>query len=69
MGSLGFLAGPPLIGFVADGISLPWALAMLVLGALVVFALARRATARTEPEPAVVERNVRSEAYCEAAVR
>ena len=69
MGSLGFLAGPPLIGFVADAISLPWALAMLIVGAVVVFALARRATARTEQEPAVVERNVRGEAYCEAAVR
>ena len=51
MGSLGFLAGPPIIGFVADAISLPWALAMLIAGAVVVFALARRATARTEPEP------------------
>ena len=49
MGSLGFLAGPPIIGFVADASSLPWALAMLIAGAVVVFALARRATARTEP--------------------
>jgi fucose permease len=53
MGSLGFLAGPPVIGFLADAISLPWALALLIAGAVVVFALARRATARTEPaEPA-----------------
>jgi beta-phosphoglucomutase-like phosphatase (HAD superfamily)/fucose permease len=44
MGSLGFLAGPPLIGFVAGAISLPWALASLVLGAAAIFALARRAT-------------------------
>ena len=51
MGSLGFLAGPPIIGFAADAISLPWALAMLIAGAAVVFALARRATARTETEP------------------
>jgi len=51
MGSLGFLAGPPVIGFAADAISLPWALAMLIAGAVAVFALARRATARTEPEP------------------
>ena len=43
MGSLGFLAGPPIIGFLADQISLPWALALLILGAVVVFALARRA--------------------------
>jgi MFS family permease len=44
MGSLGFLAGPPLIGFMADVISLPWALGSLTLGAAAVFALARRAT-------------------------
>jgi fucose permease len=50
MGSLGFLAGPPVIGVLADAVSLPWALATLILGAAVVFALARRATARTEPE-------------------
>jgi fucose permease len=47
MGSLGFLAGPPLIGFVADAASLPWALAMLIPGATAVFALARRAAGRT----------------------
>jgi fucose permease len=52
MGSLGFLAGPPLIGFVADAISLPWALAMLIIGAAVVFALARRAAGRSEAPPA-----------------
>jgi MFS family permease len=52
MGSLGFLAGPPVIGVLADTVSLPWALATLILGAVVVFALARRATARTEPERA-----------------
>jgi fucose permease len=69
MGSLGFLAGPPVIGVLADAISLPWALATLIGGAVVVFALARRATARTQPEPDVAERDVRSEAYYEAAVR
>jgi fucose permease len=56
MGSLGFLAGPPFIGFLADATSLPWALATLVVGAIVVFALARRAAGRTitdvPPEPA-----------------
>jgi len=52
MGSLGFLAGPPVIGVLADVISLPGALATLILGAAVVFALARRATARTQPTPA-----------------
>jgi fucose permease len=52
MGSLGFLAGPPVIGVLADAVSLPWALATLILGAAVVFALARRAAGRTRPAPA-----------------
>jgi HAD superfamily hydrolase (TIGR01509 family) len=58
MGSLGFLAGPPLIGFAADVTSLPWALASLTLGTAVVFALARRATGgpAAEPERAPAER-------------
>jgi fucose permease len=43
MGSLGFLAGPPLIGFLADATTLPWALGTLVGGAVVLFALAGRA--------------------------
>jgi fucose permease len=51
MGSLGFLAGPPFIGFLADATSLPWALSTLVLGAVAVFALARRATRRTLAPP------------------
>jgi hypothetical protein len=51
MGSLGFLAGPPVIGFLADALSLPWALSTLILGAAVVFALARRATGRTQAAP------------------
>jgi fucose permease len=55
MGSLGFLAGPPFIGFLADATSLPWALATLILGAAVVFALARRAAGRTQAEPAQEE--------------
>ena len=50
MGSLGFLAGPPVIGVLADALSLPWALSMLILGAAVVFALARRATGRTQAD-------------------
>ena len=53
MGSLGFLAGPPFIGFLADATSLAWALATLVIAAAIVFALARRATAHTVPEAAV----------------
>jgi fucose permease len=69
MGSLGFLAGPPVIGVLADATSLPWALATLILGAVVVFALARRATARTTPEVPGAEHDARSEAYFEAAVR
>jgi fucose permease len=51
MGSLGFFAGPPVIGVLADAVSLPWALASLILGAAVVFALARRAAGRSGPEP------------------
>jgi hypothetical protein len=51
MGSLGFLAGPPVIGVIADASSLPWALSLLILGAIVVFALAKRANAHTTPEP------------------
>jgi len=51
MGSLGFLAGPPFIGFLADAVSLPWALATLIAGAAVVLALARRAVAHGDPEP------------------
>ena len=52
MGSLGFLAGPPLIGFLADATSLPWALALLILAAVVVFALSDRAVARGSRAPA-----------------
>src|SRR5688572_14261176 len=52
MGSLGFLAGPPVIGVLADLISLPWALTTLIAGAVIVFVLARRATAGME-EPGV----------------
>jgi fucose permease len=51
MGSLGFLAGPPVIGFLADATSLPWALSTLIGGAAIVCALARRATGRAQPEP------------------
>jgi fucose permease len=49
MGSLGFLAGPPVIGVLADALSLPWALSLLILGAVVVFTLSRRAMGRAEP--------------------
>jgi fucose permease len=52
MGSLGFLAGPPVIGFLADAVSLPWALSMLILFAAIVFALARRAAGEREPAAA-----------------
>ena len=48
MGSFGFLIGPPIIGVLADAVSLPWALTTLILAAAVVFALARRAAG--EPE-------------------
>jgi fucose permease len=69
MGSLGFLAGPPVIGFLADAISLPWALASLILGAVVVFALAQRATGRTVPATEPRTSDARSEAYFEAGIR
>ena len=59
LGSLGFLAGPPFIGVLADAVSLPWALATLILGAIVVFALARRAAGQTLPEPPDDGRRVR----------
>ena len=52
MGSLGFLAGPPLLGFAADATSLPWALSSLILAAVVVFVLADRALARASRVPA-----------------
>ena len=42
-GSIGFLLGPPLIGFLAGATSLPWALAVLVPAALAVLLLAGRA--------------------------
>jgi fucose permease len=41
-GSVGFLVGPPLIGFVAGAASLPWALALLVPAAAAVLLLAGR---------------------------
>jgi MFS family permease len=54
MGSLGFLAGPPLIGFAADATSLPWALSVLILAAAVTYALADRALSRSTRVPAGV---------------
>ncbi len=45
MGSIGFLIGPPFIGFMAEATSLPIALTSLVAGNLVVAALAHRAAA------------------------
>jgi predicted MFS family arabinose efflux permease len=51
MGSLGLLAGPPVIGLLADAISLPAALATLVGAAVVVLGLAGRAAGRAEATP------------------
>ena len=48
MGSFGFLIGPPIIGVLADAVSLPWALTTLIGAAAVVFALARRAAGPKE---------------------
>jgi predicted MFS family arabinose efflux permease len=42
-GSIGFLLGPPLIGFLAGATTLPWALGALVPAAVAVALLARRA--------------------------
>jgi len=52
MGSLGFLAGPPVFGFIADATSLPWSLSLLIIGAVVVFFLAYRVAGEREPVPA-----------------
>lgn len=41
MGYSGFLAGPPLIGIVAEWTSLPWALSLTVVAALIIAAFAR----------------------------
>jgi fucose permease len=49
MGSIGFLIGPPFIGFMAQATSLPIALTSLVIGNVVVLALGRRAIASREP--------------------
>jgi MFS family permease len=51
IGSLGFLVGPPAIGFLSQATSLPWALATLVLGAAAVFMLAHRAVGPARPTP------------------
>lgn len=52
MGSLGFLVGPPFIGFLAEATSLPLALATLCLATGAVAVLAHRVTGRARrPEP------------------
>ena len=57
MGSLGFLVGPPFIGFLAEATSLPFALTSLCLATAAVAVLAPRVTgkgaARPEPELAI----------------
>ena len=45
LGYSGFIVGPPLIGLLSDQIGLPTTLSLLVLSALAVTALGRRATA------------------------
>ncbi len=55
MGSIGFLAGPPFIGFLAEATSLPLALSSLCLATGAVALLAGR-TARSRaaaPQPAL----------------
>ncbi len=51
MGSIGFLVGPPFIGFLADATTLPIALVSLVLANAIVALLAARATGRRASEP------------------
>ena len=41
LGYMGFLAGPPLIGFAAEIVTLPWALGLTVLASLIIAAFAR----------------------------
>jgi hypothetical protein len=38
LGYSGFLAGPPLIGFAAELVTLPWALGLTVIAALIIAA-------------------------------
>jgi hypothetical protein len=54
MGSIGFLVGPPFIGFLAEATSLPLALATLCVATGAVTLLAARACTRPRavPEPA-----------------
>jgi predicted MFS family arabinose efflux permease len=49
MGYMGFIAGPPIIGLLADLISLPAALAVLLLAPAAVFVLGGRATHAARP--------------------
>jgi fucose permease len=51
MGSIGFLVGPPFIGFLADATSLPVALATLCAATGAVALLAGRAAGRAAPQP------------------
>ena len=54
MGSIGFLAGPPFIGFLAEATSLPLALSTLCLGLAFVTVAGRRiGTARRPACPAI----------------
>jgi fucose permease len=50
MGSIGFLLGPPFIGFLADATSLPLALSSIVLATGTVALLAGRAAGRVAPD-------------------
>ena len=57
MGSLGFLVGPPFIGFLAEATSLPLALTSLCLATAAVAVLAPRVTGRARrPEPELAVR-------------
>ena len=57
MGSLGFLVGPPFIGFLAEATSLPFALTSLCAATAAVAVLAPRVTGRARrPEPELAVR-------------
>ena len=58
MGSLGFLVGPPFIGFLAEATSLPLALTSLcpATGAVAVLAPARHRPRARRPEPELAVR-------------
>ncbi|MBV9488464.1 MAG: MFS transporter [Verrucomicrobia bacterium] len=66
LGYAGFLAGPPLIGFTAQGISLAFGLGLVGLGCVVVMLSARPIVSRSEPAAPHPRISSRESAGCEA---